>query len=133
MRPFTDLSEQKVLALALSHEEDARTYADFSEKLREHYPNSAMVFREMAAEEGDHRRRSLDLYEQRFGAHLPQVRRRDIKGAPIPAPVWQVLPHGIDPVRRTVRQMEADSSRFYLQAAAIAFPVKNTAPTCEMG
>lgn len=119
MRPFSDLSEQEVLALAISNEEeDGRTYADFAEKLRDNYPDSARVFGEMASEESEHRRRLLDIYEKRFGAHLPQVRRRDIKGAPVPPPVWQVLPRGIDAIRRTVRQMEADASRFYLQAAA---------------
>ena len=121
MRAFTDLTEQEILALAISNEEeDGRTYADFAETLRRDYPDSAHVFNDMAMEEGEHRRRLFTLYEQRFGTHVPQVRRRDIRGAPVPPPAWQVVPRGIDAVRRQVRQMEADASRFYLQAAAHA-------------
>ncbi len=39
MRSFDTLSEQEVLALAISlEEEDERIYADFAEGLREEYP-----------------------------------------------------------------------------------------------
>ena len=121
MRNFRDLSERDVLALAISNEEeDGRTYSDFAENLRDSYPDSAKMFVDMAAEEGGHRRALIDLFVQRFGDHIPQVRRSDIRGAPLPPPVWRVVPRGIDAVRRQARQMEADASRFYLQAAARA-------------
>jgi rubrerythrin len=118
MRKFTDLTEQEVLALAISNEEeDGRIYADFAAHLREHYPDSAHIFSDMSAEEDEHRRLLIDLYAKRFGTHIPYIQRREIKGAPIPPSVHQVTSKGIDAVRRQARQMEADSSRFYLQAA----------------
>ncbi len=121
MRNFGDLSEREILALAISNEEeDGRTYSDFAESLRQTYPDSARLFVDMAAEEGDHRRVLIDLYVERFGDHIPLVRRIDIRGAPTPSPVWRVAPRGIDAVRRQARKMEADASRFYLQAAARA-------------
>ena len=49
MRNFTTLSEQEVLALAISsEEEDGRTYADFAEGLRAEYPDSAKIFLDMS-------------------------------------------------------------------------------------
>jgi rubrerythrin len=119
MRRFSDLSEQEVLALAISNEEeDGRAYADFADSLRENYPDSARVFEDMAAEESEHRRSLIDLYVHRFGRHIPHIRRQDVRGAPTYQPAWQVVPRGIDAIRRQARQMEADASRFYLQAAA---------------
>jgi len=119
MRKFNDLSEREILALAITNEEeDGRTYADFAENLRDSYPDSAQMFVDMASEESEHRRALIDLYSQRFGQHIPLVRRSDIRGAPQPLPVWRVLPKGIDAMRQQARQMEADASRFYLQAAA---------------
>ena len=44
-RRFSDLSEQEVLALAISSEEDdARIYRTYAERLRAQYPASAAVF-----------------------------------------------------------------------------------------
>jgi rubrerythrin len=119
MRKFSDLSEQDILALAIANEEeDGRTYADFAYGLRDHYPDSAQVFEHMAEEESEHRRALIDLYVARFGQHIPQVRRQDIQGTPRYQPAWQLLPRGIDAIRRQASQMEADASRFYTQAAA---------------
>ena len=48
-RPFDSLSEQEILALAISSEEDdARIYLSYADGLREDYPQSAKVFEEMA-------------------------------------------------------------------------------------
>ena len=56
MKRFADLSEQEVLALAISsEEEDNRIYSDFAEGLRADYPDTAKMFEEMAAEEVRHR------------------------------------------------------------------------------
>ena len=39
MKKFIDLSEQEILALAISlEEEDERIYADFADALRDEYP-----------------------------------------------------------------------------------------------
>ena len=62
MKSFEQLSEQEILALAISsEEEDGRTYADFAEGLREEHPDTAYVFSDMAAEEDEHRRALIDL------------------------------------------------------------------------
>lgn len=78
---FEDLSEREILALAISlEEEDGRIYADFADGLREHYPGSARVFEDMQREESGHRARLIELYRERFGEHIPHVRREDVKG-----------------------------------------------------
>ena len=67
MRPFNSLSEQEILALAVSlEEEDERVYADFAEGLRESFPASAAGFDAMRKEETIHRQRLLSLYRKRF-------------------------------------------------------------------
>lgn len=118
MRSFDSLTEQEIIALAISsEEEDGRIYADFAEGLRTDYPDSASVFTEMAVEEDEHRRRLLDLYVERFGSHIPLIRRQDVSGFVARRPVWQFRPLGVDVVRRQARQMEMDAARFYRQAA----------------
>jgi erythrin-vacuolar iron transport family protein len=118
-RRFTDLSERELLALAISsEEEDGRIYADFADGLRENYPASAHLFTDMAAEENEHRRRLIDLYVEKFGDHIPLVRRQDVRGWVQRRPVWHVRPLGVDVVRGQARQMEQDAARFYQQAAS---------------
>src|SRR6185312_14859032 len=64
-RPFSDLTDREVLALAIQNEEeDGRLYRDFAEGLRNSYPASAKIFDEMATEESEHRRRLLDLFKE---------------------------------------------------------------------
>ena len=119
MRQFDDLTEQELLALAVtSEEEDGRIYTDFAEHLRLNYPDTASVFDDMAAEEDQHRRALIDLYTERFGRYLPYITRREIRGAPCPEAPRQVTARGIEAVRQQAEKMEADARRFYLQAAA---------------
>ena len=67
-RSFSSLSEQEILALAISSEEDdGRIYLAYADALRDNYPASAEIFEEMAGEENDHRRRLIELYRKRFG------------------------------------------------------------------
>lgn len=121
MRKFTDLTERDVLALAISsEEEDARVYADFAYELREDYPESAKMFSDMAAEENEHRRRLIDVFAERFGPHIPLVRRQEVKGSVHCRPSWKVRAMGIEAIRRHVKQMEQDAGRFYQEAAARA-------------
>ena len=80
MKRFADLTEQEVLALAITNEEeDSRIYRDFAQGLREEYPASAKVFDEMADEEVNHRTMLYDLYRKKFGEYLPLIRRNDVK------------------------------------------------------
>ena len=80
MKNFSDLSEQEILALAISLEEEDAHLRDFAEGLRDDYPASAQMFREMAAEESGHRHRLIDLYRAQFGEHIPLIRRQDVQG-----------------------------------------------------
>ncbi|MDQ2892324.1 MAG: rubrerythrin [Pseudomonadota bacterium] len=118
MRSFNDLNEREVLALAIANEEeDGRIYADYAENLREHYPDSAAMFDDMAAEEDEHRRALIDIYVGKFGRHIPYVTRRDIRGAPAPASPRTTILRGIDSIRAEAQRMETNASRFYREAA----------------
>ena len=118
MKLFSQLSEQEILALAISsEEEDGRTYADFAEGLREKHPDTARIFSDMATEEDDHRRALIDLYSSKFSNHVPLVRRQDVRGFVQRKKLWQVRLEGIEAVRKQARQMEQDAGRFYQLAA----------------
>ena len=118
MRDFSDLTEREVLALAIANEEeDNRIYTDIAEGLRQEYPGSAKVFTEMAAEEAEHRRRLLDLFREKFGEHIPLIRRQDIRGFVHHKPVWQIYPLKLDEVRGLAESMEAETQQFYRRAA----------------
>ena len=121
MRNFNSLSEREILALAISlEEEDERVYADYAEGLRENFPGSAAVFDGMRSEESSHRRRLIELYKQKFGDHIPLIRRQDVKGFVSRRPVWLVRPLGLDTVRNQASAMEVESRRFYEKATARA-------------
>jgi erythrin-vacuolar iron transport family protein len=116
MKNFSDLSEQEVLALAITlEEEDSRIYSDFSNGLRENYPDTAKIFSAMADEESGHRHRLLNL--SRFGDHIPLIRRQDVKGFVARKPVWMSRPLRLDKVREQAEIMEAETKRFYNRAA----------------
>jgi erythrin-vacuolar iron transport family protein len=116
---FKDLTEQEILALAISlEEEDGRVYGDFAEGLRKTYPSSAKVFDEMKAEESGHRQSLIDIYLQRFGDHIPLIRRQDVKGFVERRPIWLIRPLGINAVRKQVEIMELETQRFYERALA---------------
>jgi rubrerythrin len=119
MRSLNELSEREILALAIgAEEEDGRIYADFAERLRDEYPESAKIFLDMSAEENDHRRSLIDLYALKFGQHIPLIRRADVRGFTPRRPIWQLKTMGIAAVRQAARTMETESSRFYRAAAS---------------
>jgi len=121
MKSFADLSEQEIVALAISlEEEDERIYADFSEGLQKEFPATAAVFDGMRLEESSHRRRLIDLYRQRFGEHIPLIRRQDVKGFVERRPIWLLKPLRLEAVRSQASAMEEETRRFYERAAAQA-------------
>jgi rubrerythrin len=121
MKNFDSLSEREILALAISlEEEDERVYADYAEGLRQTFPASAAVFDGMRAEESVHRRRLIELYQKRFGEHIPLIRRQDVKGFVNRKPVWLIQPLGLDAVRNQASALEVESRRFYEKAASRA-------------
>jgi len=114
---FKDLSEKEILALAIQlEEEDARVYSDFAEGLRETYPSTAKMFEDTQAEESRHRQSLIDLYQQRFGSHIPLIRRQDVKGFVERRPEWLVRPLGLNRVRKQAEIMELETQRFYERA-----------------
>ncbi len=118
-RRFKDLSEQEILALAISSEEDdARIYRSYAEHLRAEYPASAAVFDGMAVEEDEHRRRLIDLHTTRFGEVIPLIRREHVSGFYARRPVWLIENLGLERIREEAGQMERDAQRFYETAAA---------------
>lgn len=116
---FKDLSEQEILALAISSEEDdARIYRGYAENLRAEYPDSAAIFDGMAAEEDEHRKRLIDLHTDRFGPTIPLIRREHVSGYYARTPVWLIENLGLDRIRAEAAAMEHAAEAFYLQAAA---------------
>jgi erythrin-vacuolar iron transport family protein len=118
VKRFSDLTEQEILALAISNEdEDSRIYRGFAEGLREPFPASAKVFDEMAEEEVRHRTMLFDLYRSKFGEYLPLIRRQDVKGFINKKPLWLVRPLPLNEVRKFAETMEYEAGRFYRRAA----------------
>jgi len=118
MKNFSELTQQELLALAITlEEEDNRTYSDLAEAMRETYPGTAQMFAAMAEEENGHRHRLLDLYREKFGDHIPLIRRQDVRGFLERKSVWLLRPLGLEKVRAQAELMEAESKRFYQQAA----------------
>lgn len=115
---FRDLSEQQILALAISSEEDdARIYRSYAQRLRQDFPDTAKVFEGMADEEDTHRMRLIELHQQRFGETIPLLRREHVAGWYARRPVWLIETLGIDRIREEATAMERDAESFYLKAA----------------
>lgn len=118
-RAFESLSEKEILALAIgAEEEDARLYRDMAARVRAEYPASAKVFEEMAAEEDEHRRALLDMFAEKFGAHIPLIRREDVRGFVRAKPVWLMEPLNVDALWEASREIEGQNQRFYALAAS---------------
>ncbi|HJZ89508.1 MAG TPA: ferritin family protein [Gemmataceae bacterium] len=120
-RRFDSLSEREVLALAISlEEEDARIYDDLAAALQKEHPQPADEFRRLRADEDRHRHRLLDLYRERFGDHVPLLRRHDVRGFVHREPVWPDRSITPEEARRRAEVMEVETRRFYEAAAARA-------------
>jgi rubrerythrin len=121
MVAFSQLSEQQVLALAITNEEeDGRIYLAFAQRLRADYPASAQVFEDMAAEEATHRTRLYDLYREKFGEFLPLIRRQDVSGFLKRKPIWLTANLSLDTIRTEAESMEREAEAFYRQSASRA-------------
>ncbi|MEE9388118.1 MAG: ferritin family protein [Paracoccaceae bacterium] len=117
-KKFTDLSEQQIVALAISSEEDdARIYRQYGEVLRTEYPDTAAIFDGMAAEEDEHRKQLIDLHKSRFGNVIPLIRREHVSGYYARRPVWLIENLSLDRIRAEAEAMEQDAEKFYRKAA----------------
>ena len=118
-KKFKDLTEKEILAIAIAaEEEDGRIYGEFADALREEYPSTAQMFEEMRAEEVVHRDRLFAMFRQRFGEHIPLIRRENVQGFLERRPVWLIRPLGVKIARRQAEVMELEAERFYHRAAA---------------
>ncbi|HYX00086.1 MAG TPA: ferritin family protein [Candidatus Elarobacter sp.] len=119
LKKFKDLSEKEILAIAIAaEEEDGRIYGEFADALRDEYPSTAQMFEEMRQEEVGHRDRLFAMFRQRFGDHIPLIRRENVKGFLTRKPVWLVRPLGVKVARKQAELMELEASRFYARAAS---------------
>jgi rubrerythrin len=117
-RQFKNLSEQEVLALAISSEEDdARIYRWYAQRLRVDYPQSAQIFEEMAREEDSHRAALIEEHRRRFGDTIPLIRREHVAGFYNRRPVWLIQNLGPDRIREEAARMELEALEFYQRAA----------------
>ncbi|HZS70593.1 MAG TPA: ferritin family protein [Candidatus Acidoferrum sp.] len=118
LKNFKDLSEREILAIAIAaEEEDGRIYGEFADGLRESFPATAQMFEEMRSEEVNHRDRLLATFRERFGDHIPPIRRENVKGFLKRRPLWLVRPLRVNAARKHARIMEMEAVRFYQKAA----------------
>ena len=116
-RSFSDLGEREVLALAISlEEEDSRIYRDYAVRMKEKYPETASILQSMHEVELSHHRRLIEVFQGRFGEHVPYLRRQDVKGFIKRKPIWLNIHLKPKRVRQDVMAMEAESRRFYQEA-----------------
>jgi rubrerythrin len=119
MKSLHELTAKEILALAISLEEtDGRIYDGFAERLREHYPATADTIQRMRTEEAGHLQRLLELYRNKFGEHIPLIRREDVKGFVKRKPIWLSKALTVSQVRREMEIMELETTRYYQKAAA---------------
>src|SRR5467141_49724 len=119
LKKFKDLTEKEILAIAIAaEEENVRICGEFAVALGEGYPSTADMFEEMREEEVGHRDRLFAMFRQRFGDHIPLIRRENVKGFLQRKPVWLVRPLGVKVARKQAELMELEASRFYARAAS---------------
>ena len=117
-RAFDSLSEQEILALAISSEEDdARIYLAYADHLRAAYPASAKVFEDMAEVEQTHRNMLIDMHRRRFGERIPLLRREHVSGFIRQKPDWLQRNLTLDQMRQEAETMERQAQNFYHEAA----------------
>lgn len=118
MKALSDLTEREVLALAIANEEeDSRIYRSFADRLRPDYESSAAIFDDMAEEERGHRDSLYELYRQRFGEHLPPIRREDVRGFLRRRTPWWEPSLDLDKMRGEAELMERQAANFYERSA----------------
>ena len=116
-KTLKELTAREVLALAIqSEEEDGRIYADLAERVRGDYPETAKSLMTMRDEEDGHRHRLIEMFREKFGEHIPLIRRQDVKGFYTRKPVWLNSVITVPMIRREIEQMEQQAQSFYTAA-----------------
>jgi rubrerythrin len=118
-KSLKELTVKEVLALAIQNEEeDGRIYSDLAERVRGEFPSTAKALAAMHDEEDGHRHRLIELYRQKFGEHIPLIRRQDVKGFLSRRPLWLNSLLTVPMIRREVESMESEARNFYTAAIA---------------
>ena len=118
-KTLKELSAREVLALAIqSEEEDGRIYADLAERVGADYPETAKSLQAMRDEENGHRHRLIEMYRQKFGEHIPLIRRQDVKGFISRKPLWLTGSLTVPMIRAEIESMEDQARKFYDLAIA---------------
>jgi len=118
-KTLKELTAREVLALAIqSEEEDGRIYADLAERVRADYPETAKSLITMRDEEEGHRHRLIEMYRQKFGEHIPLIRRQDVKGFYSRKPIWLNAVLTVPMIRREIELMEQEARNYYTAAIA---------------
>jgi len=113
-KTLKDLTAQELLALAIqTEEEDGRIYADLAESIGKDYPETASSLKAMHDEEDGHRHRLIELYRQKFGEHIPLIRRHDVKGFITRKPLWLMNHLTVPMIRNEIEAMEEETRNFY--------------------
>jgi rubrerythrin len=116
-KTLKDLTAQELLALAIqTEEEDGRIYADLAESIGKDYPETASSLKAMHDEEDGHRHRLIELYRQKFGEHIPLIRRHDVKGFITRKPLWLMNHLTVPMIRNEIEAMEEETRNFYHDA-----------------
>ncbi len=120
-RRFKDLSEREILALAISsEEEDGQIYSAYAARLRPEFPASAAIFDGMAAEENEHRRWLIEMYQRRFGDFIVPIRREHVADFYTRRPMWLAETLSLEAIRGEAADMERRAQEFYIAAAGRA-------------
>ena len=118
-KALKDLTAQEVLALAIqAEEEDGRIYADLAERVGKDYPDTAKSLAAMHDEEDGHRHRLIEHYRQKFGEHIPLIRRQDVRGFITRKPLWVNNILTVPMIRNEIETMEEQARNFYQAAIA---------------
>ena len=107
------LSEQQLLALAISSEEDdARILSRLCGWAARGFSAKRQGFRRNGRGGNRHRQALIDLHQERFGNQIPLIRREHVRGYLERKPDWLVRPLGIEKVREMAEKMEEQAYRF---------------------
>ena len=118
-KTLKELTVQEVLALAIqAEEEDGRIYADLAVRIGTDYPATAQSLKAMHDEENGHRHRLIELYRQKFGEHIPLLRRQDVTGFITRRPLWLNAVLTVPMIRHEIETMEQEARNFYQAAIA---------------
>ena len=119
-KTLKELTAREVLALAIqAEEEDGRIYADLARAgARGLPPRRPSRSRQCTRRRTATVTRLIELFRQKFGEHIPLIRRQDVKGFYSRRPIWLNSILTVPMIRREIEAMEREAQNFYTAAIA---------------